>query len=195
MIKMEKTEKIKKGYLEIIMGCMASGKSTEVVRKYRRYLQTYPSSKIALISHSTDTRYGEQVVSTHDQTQIPCLCVSYLNDVMEGENSKFKEWEVIIIEEAQFFSDLKNFVKNAVDIYHKKVIVVGLDGDFERKSFGDILELIPIADDYRKMKAICYYCKDETEAIFTKRVTDSNEQKLVGTLNEYKPVCRYHFLH
>jgi thymidine kinase len=188
-------EKMKKGYLEIIMGCMASGKSTEVVRKYRRYLQTYTASQIALISHSTDTRYGDQVIATHDQTKIPCLCVSCLNDIMEDKNKKISDWEVIIIEEAQFFPDLKIFVKNAVDKYHKKVIVVGLDGDFERKPFGDILELIPMADEYRKMKAICYYCKDETEAIFTKRVTDSNQQKLVGTLNEYKPVCRYHFLH
>lgn len=185
----------KKGYLEIIMGCMASGKSTEVVRKYRRYLQSYLPYQIALISHSTDTRYGEQVVSTHDQTQIPCLCVSYLNDIFENRMDEYAKWEVILIEEAQFFPDLKNFVKKSVDKYHKKVIVVGLDGDFERKAFGDILELIPLADDYRKMKAICYYCKDETEAIFTKRVTDSQQQKLVGTLNDYKPVCRYHFLH
>lgn len=189
-------KKIKKnGYLEIIMGCMASGKSTEVVRKYRRYLQTYLPFQISLISHSTDTRYGNQVISTHDQTQIPCLCVSQLNDILENRNDEFLKWEVILIEEAQFFPDLKNFVKMAVDVFHKKVIVVGLDGDFERKAFGDILELIPLADEYRKMKAICYYCKDETEAIFTKRVTDSQEQKLVGTLNEYKPVCRFHFLH
>lgn len=189
-------QKIKKnGYLEIIMGCMASGKSTEVVRKYRRYLQTYIPLHIALISHSTDTRYGNQVISTHDQTQIPCLCVSHLNDIIVNRNDQFLKWEVILIEEAQFFPDLKKFVQMAVDVFHKKVIVVGLDGDFERKAFGDILELIPLADEYRKMKAICYYCKDETEAIFTKRITNSQEQKLVGTLNEYKPVCRYHFLH
>ena len=185
----------KKGYLEIIMGCMASGKSTEVVRKYRRYLQTYDSSQIALISHSTDTRYGNQVISTHDQTQIPCLCVLNLIEILENRREDFLKWEVILIEEAQFFSDLKKFVVDAVDKFNKKVIVVGLDGDFERKPFGDILELIPIADNYRKMKAICYYCKDETEAIFTKRVINSNQQKLVGTLDDYKPVCRYHFLH
>ena len=188
-------EKLKKGYLEIIMGCMASGKSTEVVRKYRRYLQTYGPEQIALISHSTDTRYGDQVIATHDQTKIPCLCVSYLNDIMEDKNKKFYRLGSNYYRGSSVLSDLKKFVKNAVDKYYKKVIVVGLDGDFERKPFGDILELIPMADDYRKMKAICYYCKDETEAIFTKRVTNSNQQKLVGTLNEYKPVCRYHFLH
>ena len=184
----------KKGYLEIIMGCMASGKSTEVVRRYRRYLQTYDKEKISLISHSTDTRYGNQVISTHDQIQIPCFCVSKLNDILESKKVDFNTWEVIIIEEGQFFGDLKEFVSQAVDVYHKKVLVFGLDGDFKRESFGQILDLIPLADNYTKLKAICFYCQDETEAIFTKRVVDCKEQTLVGTLNSYKPVCRYHYL-
>ena len=59
------------GKLDIIMGCMASGKSSELIRLYRRFKQTFKEEEIGLISHATDTRYGDQVISTHDKNQIP----------------------------------------------------------------------------------------------------------------------------
>lgn len=184
------------GKLEIIMGCMASGKSSELIRLYRRFKQTYLEEQIGLISHATDTRYGNQVISTHDKNQIPCLCISELSDLESDEfQQKYLKWEVIFIEEAQFFGGLLKFVRHAVDINHKHVIVIGLDGDFQRQEFGEITSLIPIADNYTKLKAICHYCRDGTEAIFTKRITESECQTLVGTLDMYKPVCRYHYLH
>lgn len=198
MLSNNKTQMVKKqqGKLDIIMGCMASGKSSEVIRLYRRFKQTYSEEQIGLISHATDTRYGNQVISTHDKNQIPCICISTLADLESEEYQlKYENWEIIFIEEAQFFSGLKSFVKNAVDIHHKHVIVIGLDGDFQREEFGEISALIPLADNYTKLKAICHYCKDGTEAIFTKRITDSKCQTIVGTLDMYKPVCRFHYLH
>ena len=182
------------GYLEIIMGCMASGKSTEGLRRYRRYLQHKDKSEIAFINHADDVRYGEGCISTHDKTQVPCIGVSKLEEFyLEKWKSKYEKWKIIIIEEAQFFSDLLEFVKQAVDIDHKKVIIIGLDGDSNREVFGDLTKLIPLADNYQKLKAICNYCNDGTEAIFTKRLVETEGQKLVGTLDMYKPVCRYHY--
>ncbi len=183
-----------KGHLELLMGCMASGKSTEGVKRYRRFLQYINPLEIAYINHLDDTRYGEGVISTHDKIQVPSLSITKLMDFhSESWKDKYKTWKLIIIEEAQFFPDLKEFVLRAVDEDHKKVIVIGLDGDSDRNTFGEILSLIPYADEYHKLKAICNYCQDGTEAIFTRRIVNSKVQKLVGTLEMYKPVCRYHF--
>lgn len=196
LINKNKQTMANQGKLDIIMGCMASGKSSELIRLYRRFKQTYTEEQIGLISHATDTRYGNQVISTHDKTQIKCLCISNFGDLESDDfKEKYIKWKVIFIEEAQFFSGLVKFVKHAVDIDQKHLIVIGLDGDFERKKFGEIISLIPQADNYTKLKAICYYCKDGTEAIFTKRIIGNNSQTLVGTLDMYKPVCRYHYLH
>ena len=184
------------GKLDIIMGCMASGKSSELIRLYRRFKQTFKEEEIGLISHATDTRYGDQVISTHDKNQIPCLCISNLSELESDElREKYLKWKVVFIEEGQFFNGLYNFVKNSVDINKKHVIVIGLDGDFQREVFGEIISLIPLADNYTKLKAICHDCHDGTEAIFTKRICSNNSQTLVGTLDMYKPVCRYHYLH
>lgn len=180
------------GKLEIIMGCMYSGKSTELLRLYRRYQRTYNSNEILVINHSLDQRYGSKVVSTHDKNQIPSISISDLIDLKE--NSNYLESKVIFIEEAQFFKNLKKFVIDLVDVQDKIVYIFGLDGDFKRDPFGDILSLIPYADEVRKLKAICHKCTDGTEAIFTKRIVCEKVQTLVGNEDSYIAVCRKHFL-
>jgi len=71
----------------------------------------------------------------------------------------------------------------------KKVYVCGLDGDFERKKFGSILDLIPLCDKVTKLTSLCSLCKDGTLGIFSMRLTCDKEQTLVGSDN-YIPVCR-----
>ena len=76
-----------------------------------------------------------------------------------------------------------------VQTYNKKVYVCGLDGDYKRNKFGDILDLISISDDVVKLKSICTKC--EKDAIFTHRkTTDNKTQTLIGD-NIYEPLCRY----
>ena len=67
------------GRIEIVMGCMWSGKSTELIRQAKRYSNI--GKKIIIINHNTDIRYGSDVVSTHDSNQIKCLSLSKLNDI------------------------------------------------------------------------------------------------------------------
>jgi thymidine kinase len=180
------------GKLTIIMGCMFSGKSTELLRLYRRYIRTYAESQIMVINHSLDERYGNNVVSTHDKMQIPSIMVNDLKNLRDNE--QYQQSKIIFIEEAQFFKNLKESVVKAVDLDQKIVYVFGLDGDFKREKFGEILDLIPYCDDIIKLKAICHKCTDGTEAIFTKRISKSKEQTLVGSENSYIAVCRKHFL-
>jgi thymidine kinase len=96
--------------------------------------------------------------------------------------------DVILINEGQFFSDLYETVQDMLN-YEKKVYVCGLDGDFERKKFGSILDLIPFCDKITKLTSLCSICRDGTAAIFSMRLTDEKEQTVVGSTN-YIPVCR-----
>jgi thymidine kinase len=78
-------------------------------------------------------------------------------------------------------------VKLLVNEHNKKVYVCGLDGDYQMKKFGQILDLIPICDEVEKLHAICTICK--APASFTKRITQETEQKVIGSDNHI-PVCR-----
>ena len=98
-----------------------------------------------------------------------------------------------MIDEGQFFPDLKEYVVKWCEEYKKNIIVIGLDGDYKRNPFGQILDLIPIADNVMKLKAMCKLCSDGTEALFTHRLTTEDEQVLIGNSN-YIPVCRQHYL-
>ena len=178
------------GRIDIIIGCMFSGKSTEMIRQYKRYLSIGKS--ILLINHSSDNRYGENVVSSHDKIQINCVSCNHLYDIVDKDI--FKNADILMIEEAQFFNDLFKFVTNAADHLNKTVIVSGLDGDYKREPFGDILKLIPHAENVIKLKALCKMCNDGTPGCFTMRIVNCEGQLLVGGLDSYIPVCRKHFL-
>ncbi len=73
----------------------------------------------------------------------------------------------------------------------KTVLVAALDGTFERKAFGSIINLIPMAEKVTKLCAVCVYCTKE--AAFTKRVVESRQIQLIGGAEMYKPVCRLCF--
>ena len=96
--------------------------------------------------------------------------------------------EVILINEAQFFNDLYETV---VDMLREKkqVYISGLDGDFERKKFGRILDLIPLCDKVTKLKSLCSLSKNGTSGIFSLRLSPEKVQTLIGSDN-YIPVCR-----
>ena len=178
----------KYGSIDIIMGCMFSGKSTELIRLANRY--SVLDKKILIINHSLDNRYSENAVATHSNQIMDCLSTSKLENI---DTSKYNDCDVLIIEEAQFFEGLYAFVLKACEEDNKSVIVVGLDGDSNRKEFGEILKLIPVCDSVRKLYGLCVKCKDGTKACFTKRHVENNDQVLIGT-NEFSAVCRKHYI-
>ena len=183
------------GYLEIILGCMFSGKSTEIIRRANRLISI--GKKIMLINHSSDTRYSLGSICSHNKIAIECINVSELNMIITQQqyNKKYMESEFIIIEEAQFFPDLFDFVTTSVDKNKKHMIIAGLDGDYQRKPFGngDLLRLIPHAENIIKLSSYCQLCTPKlVNANFTRRIIDSNDQCLVGGKDMYIPVCRQH---
>ena len=189
------------GYLEIILGPMYASKSTRLVEIYKQC--KFCNISVAVINHSIDNRYDEELLSTHDKVKIPCIKANRLSDVWSYDidlqndinkipngQEKFKvaSSSVILINEGQFFSDLYEVVIDMLK-YNKQVYVCGLDGDFERKKFGSILDLIPMCDKVTKLTSLCSKCKDGTPGIFSMRLTNEVEQTVVGSDN-YIPVCR-----
>jgi len=176
------------GYLEIILGPMFSGKTSKLLELYKQY--TYCNIPVVVINHSLDKRYSETMLSNHDKQMIPCIQAGSLDDVWNSENDgcKLKDYNVILINEGQFFPDLYDVVCKMLH-RNKKIYIGGLDGDFQRKKFGQILDLIPMCDKVYKIRSLCGLCKNGQAGIFSKRVVDSNVQTLIG-IDNYVPVCR-----
>tara|TARA_B100000900_G_C20602556_1_gene726319 strand:+ start:3414 stop:3974 length:561 start_codon:yes stop_codon:yes gene_type:complete len=175
----------KVGELNIIMGPMYSGKSTELLRIYNKFKRNY---NILVINHKCDNRYGTNSVNTHNKDSIDSVSVDNLFDSINESN--LEEIDIILIDESQFFDNLYIFCKEFVENYNKIIYVFGLSGDSNRGKFGEILDLIPIADNVTLLKSICNCCKNVTNAPFTLRKNRTINQLLVGSSNEYMAVCR-----
>ena len=188
------------GELDIILGCMFSGKSTELIRRINRYKSI--GKRVLVINYQNDNRYSYDSIATHDNTLLKCvrtLDLFSLINTIPGREEITNNWDVIAIDEGQFFPDLFIFCKECVDQMKKHVIVTALDGDYRRSKFGQVLDIIPICNSVFKLHALCKLCKDGTSACFTKRIDkgiDGNAppQIDIGGSEKFVPVCRKHFL-
>jgi thymidine kinase len=170
-----------KGRIELIIGPMFAGKSTELIRRVRRYSRTRKNCLV--IKYKADTRYSVESVSTHDRVEHRAESCSELKEVdhlLEG-------MDVVAIDEGQFFPDLLNF-SDRVANSGRIVIIACLDADFLRKPFGDVCNLVPRAELITKLTAVCNRCT--ADAAFTLRTTNATQQELIGGAEMYEPVCR-----
>ena len=180
-----------KGRIDIITGCMFSGKSTECIRRINRYKVL--KKNILIVNHSLDKRYKENSISTHSNISLNCHSLENVNKIKTDSKYDYENLDVILIEEAQFFDNLYEFATKSADIDEKIIIISGLDGDSNREEFGDIIKLIPHCNTITKLHALCTICNDGTLACFTKRLVKNCEKILVG-VDEFIPVCRGHYL-
>lgn len=178
--------------LEIILGPIFAEKSSAIIGTIRR--NTFINRSTLCITHTIDTRYSsKEKIITHDEQSYPATAVSTLKEV--ELLSSYHNAQCVIIEEAQFFPDLFEFVISAVEVHKKQVICVGLDGDTNRRPFGQLLQLIPYADDIKKYSALCNKCHDGTNAIFTSRKNRADDKQIsVGGADKYESLCRKHYL-
>ena len=177
--------------IEIILGCMFSGKSTELLRRVKRYKAI--GMKTLLINNVIDLRTG-LFIETHDGVKFSAIKLKYLMNIYNDYEDIYNQSDIIAIDEAQFFPDLLHFVLKA-EKDNKIILIAGLDGDSNRKPFGQILSCIPLCDSVIKLKAMDMISKDGTEAIFTKRlINDNKKQILVGSRDKYKAVSRKNYL-
>lgn len=172
----------KKGWVEVVVGSMFSGKTEELIRRLKR--AEIAGQKVEIFKPSTDTRYNDEDVVSHDNNTIRSTPVDNSNNIL----LLTADTEVVGIDEAQFFDAGLPEVCNTLANQGKRVIVAALDMDFSGKAFGPIPNLMAIAEYVTKVHAICMRCGDLAQ--FSYRKIKSEELVLLGEKDEYEPLCR-----
>lgn len=171
------------GWIEVVSGPMFSGKSEELIRLLRR--ATIARQRVQVFKPALDNRYEEPDVVSHSQWRIPCEVVERADEIMARLDPRT---EVVGIDEGQFFdNELVRVCSHLADL-GKRVIVAGLDMDFSGVPFGPMPELLAIAEEVRKINAICTSCG--SPASYTQRLTESKQQVVVGAADVYEARCR-----
>ncbi|EAL62823.1 hypothetical protein ACTFIW_008026 [Dictyostelium discoideum] len=173
------------GKIQVIFGPMFSGKTTELIRRIKRF--NFANKKCLLIKYSKDTRYNDNIdksfLVTHDKQNYQAFPCSILEDVKE----QAQNYDVIGIDEGQFFPDVVQFSEDLAN-QGKTVIIAALDGTFQRKPFQSVIDLVSKAEYITKLTAVCMVCYNE--AAFSKRIVESDDIELIGGIDKYISVCR-----
>ncbi len=171
------------GHLEVITGSMFSGKTEELVRRVRRAV--IARQKVQAFKPVVDNRYDKERIVSHSGVSIDAVPVpngtSILKSIEEGT-------EVVAIDEAQFFDESIVSVTTKLADNGYRVIVAGLDQDFQGKPFGSMPVLLALAEKITKVRAICSCCGQEASR--TQRVIKDGSKVLVGGKEAYEARCR-----
>jgi thymidine kinase len=187
------------GYLKIIIGPMYSKKTSMLIDIYndKKYIkQGYQSyiinqDELLAINYDKDTRYGINKIVSHDKKEIDCISINNFDELLHNleDKKKLESSKYIFINEAQFFPNLKSWILNQIEVNNKHIILCGLDSDYKRGKFGEILDLVPHADSLIKLYGNCANKDCVQNSLYTHRLTKEKEQEVIGTDN-YIPVCR-----
>ena len=170
------------GKIELIIGPMFSGKSTRLIEQMRKYV--YKAKKTIMVKYYADQRYSEKSeVVTHDLIKYDSINCKLLRNSFET----LKQYDVIGIDEGQFFADLVE-VCEELALMGKIVLIAALNGDFRMEPFPVIQRIIAKSDKIKLLKAYCFNC--HKDAKFSLRIVQSNETVLIGAGEAYKPACR-----
>lgn len=173
------------GWIEVVCGGMFSGKTEELIRRARR--AHIAGQNVVIVKPSLDNRYSESEVVSHNETTLPGLTVNTADQIILLTSSA----KVVCIDEAQFFDDRIVDVVNTLANDGKRVIVAGLDMDFEGRPFEPMPRLLAIAEYVTKLHAIC--AESGMMASFSQRVVENEDQVLVGEKDAYEPRARHCF--
>ena len=175
------------GYLELFLGPMWAGKSSELVEVYN--FANEHNIKCIAINHAFDLSSTQLTITTHDDVSIPCVSSDTLNHIFDtSESTNRFVYDIILINEGQFFPDLYEWTKHMVNYLSKTIYIAALDGDYQKIGFSNIMQLIPEADKITKLHNMCKEC-NSCWAIFTHRTCNMTEQILPGN-DHYIPLCR-----
>jgi len=169
------------GQIQLIFGPMFSGKSTELIRRLKRY--QVAQYEVLIVKYAKDVRYSEGGIATHCGQSLPAISTGTLSELTD----KADYYDVIGIDEGQFFSDVVTWCEEMAN-KGKIVLVAALDGTFQRKEFSDILSLVPLAEDVTKLVAVCMVCFKD--AAFSKRISTEDGVEVIGGADKYMAVCR-----
>lgn len=184
-------EKYRQGRIEVVCGSMFSGKTEELIRRIKR--ATFARQRVVIFKPQIDTRYSEEEVVSHDRNSVMSVPLSTSAEILNYLSSHTAstdgyDFDVVGIDEAQFFGmDLVD-VCNQLANNGVRVIIAGLDMDFQCTPFGPIPALCAVADEVTKVHAICVKCG--ALAYVSHRLVHDQNQVLIGEQAEYEPLCR-----
>lgn len=174
------------GWIEVIAGCMFSGKTEELIRRLNRSI--IARQKVEIFKPVIDTRYHQENIVSHNENTIRSTPVNFSSDILLLAG----DCDVVGIDEAQFFDDAIVDVCNTLANSGKRVIIAGLDMDFEGKPFGPMPHLLAVAEYVTKVHAIC--AQTGELASFSFRLSDSSRQVMLGEKTEYEARSRSAFI-
>jgi thymidine kinase len=173
------------GWIEVICGCMFSGKTEELIRRLNRAL--IARQKVEIFKPIIDTRYHVEKIVSHNEREIRSTPVNFASDILLLAG----DCEVVGIDEAQFFDDAIVDVCNSLANHGKRVIVAGLDMDYEGKPFGPMPQLLAVAEFVTKVHAIC--AQTGELASYSFRLNENNARVMLGEKDAYEARCRQSF--
>ncbi len=180
---MNQQEFLYRGSIEVITGSMFSGKTEELMRRLRR--AEIAKLRIQIFKPSIDKRYVEKAIVSHDYNSTLSIPVENSSQILP----QCLHVDVVGIDEAQFFDlELPSVCEKLAD-KGIRVVVAGLDMDFQGNPFGSIPALMAIADDIVKLHAVCLVCG--RAALYSYRIRSENKDTiLIGEKEKYEPRCR-----
>lgn len=173
------------GWIEVVCGGMFSGKTEELIRRARR--AHIAGQRVVMVKPKLDSRYSSDEVVSHNETMMPGLVVDTADQIVLLTGNA----EVICIDEAQFFDERIVEVVNTLANDGKRVIVAGLDMDFEGQPFEPMPKLLAVAEYVTKLHAIC--AESGMMAHYSQRVVENKDRVLVGESEAYEPRARHCF--
>lgn len=172
----------KTGWIEVIAGCMFSGKTEELIRRLRR--AQIARQEVAIFKPQIDTRYSNDHIVSHSELKIPSMVVEKPSEILKAAGTS----QVVGIDEAQFFDMSLVEVADQLANEGKRVIIAGLDQDYRGKPFEPIPQLLAVAEYITKTLAICMVCGNPADR--TQRTSLESERVLVGAKDSYEARCR-----
>jgi len=170
------------GWIEVITGCMFSGKTEELIRRLRR--AQIAKQKVIIFKPKIDNRYSANSIISHNEQSLPSIIISEAEEILHLSNDA----QVIGIDEAQFFDEKIVAVCNYLATLGKRIIVSGLDQDYRGIPFDPMPNLLATAEYITKQLAICVVCGNPADK--TQRKTLSFERVVVGAADIYEARCR-----
>lgn len=170
------------GWIEVICGCMFSGKTEELIRRLKR--AKIAAMKVEVFKPRIDTRYDEQSIVSHDTSSLLAIPLDHSSKLLRVS----EDTAVIGIDEAQFFDPELPQVCQELALRGTRVIAAGLDMDFRGAPFGTMPQLLAVAEYVTKVHAICVHCGNL--ATHSYRLADGDSVVLLGEKEQYEPRCR-----
>jgi thymidine kinase len=171
-----------KGKIEVICGSMFSGKTEELIKRLKKV--ELNGLKYIVFRPKLDSRNPENKIISHAKSEISASIVSSAEEILKLS----KEYPVIGIDEAQFFDRSIVEVCNTLANQGVRIIVAGLDMDYEGNPFGPMPYLMACAEEVIKVHAICV--ETGNPAGYSFRKNESNDLVLIGEKKEYSPLSR-----